>query len=100
MTRDELDLLGAYVKRDVKALGRYSHLAGAGIAAFLKFDLNYLEGQVKEGCWRWRIAPVLTRNCCVKNWTTMPSNILPANWPRWVRWSVWSVECHTVCCPR
>lgn len=48
MTRDELDLLGAYVKRDMKALGRYSHLAGEGMAAFLKFDLNYLETQVKE----------------------------------------------------
>lgn len=48
MTRDELDLLGAYVKRDMKALGRYSHLAGEGMAAFLKFDLSYLETQVKE----------------------------------------------------
>lgn len=48
MTRDELDLLGAYVKRDMQALGHYSHRAGEGMAAFLKFDLNYLEHQVKE----------------------------------------------------
>jgi len=48
MTRDELNLLGAYVKRDMKALGRYSHMAGVGLAAFLKFDLNYLEERFME----------------------------------------------------
>jgi len=48
MTQDELDLLGAYVRRDMQQLGRYSHKAGEGLAAFLKFDLNYLEGQVLD----------------------------------------------------
>lgn len=43
MTRDELDLIGAYVKRDLAQFGHYSHMASEGVAAFLKFDLNYLE---------------------------------------------------------
>ncbi|BBB28475.1 zinc ribbon-containing protein [Neptunomonas japonica] len=43
MTRDEMDLLSAYVKRDLKQLGYYAHETGEGIAAWLHFDLNILE---------------------------------------------------------
>lgn len=46
MTRDEMDLLGAYLKRDLKQLGYYAHETGEGIAAWLNFDLNVLEQQV------------------------------------------------------
>lgn len=43
MTRDELDLLTAYLKRDLQQLGYYAHETGAGIAAWLNFDLDILE---------------------------------------------------------
>lgn len=43
MTRDEMDLLKAYLYRDLKKLGYYAHETGEGIAAWLKFDLNALE---------------------------------------------------------
>lgn len=43
MTRDELDLLNAYLKRDLKRLGYVAHETGEGLAAWLKFDLNVLE---------------------------------------------------------
>ncbi|WP_036230619.1 zinc ribbon-containing protein [Marinobacterium jannaschii] len=43
MTRDEVGLLSAYVKRDLRRLGHYAHETGEGVAAFLKFDLNALE---------------------------------------------------------
>jgi predicted RNA-binding Zn-ribbon protein involved in translation (DUF1610 family) len=43
MTRDEMDLLSAYLKRDLKQLGYYAHETGEGIAAWLNFDLDYLE---------------------------------------------------------
>ena len=43
MTRDEADLLKAYLFRDLKKLGYYAHETGEGIAAWLKFDLNALE---------------------------------------------------------
>ncbi|MFC6670078.1 zinc ribbon-containing protein [Marinobacterium aestuariivivens] len=43
MTRDEMDLLTAYLKRDLKKLGYYAHETGEGIAAWLHFDLNILE---------------------------------------------------------
>ncbi len=48
MTRDEMDLLTAYIKRDLKAMGYYTHETGKGIAAFLKFDLNVLEDKVAQ----------------------------------------------------
>lgn len=48
MTRDELDLLKAYLARDLKTLGYYAHETGAGIAAWLKFDLNALEHTFAE----------------------------------------------------
>lgn len=43
MTRDEMDLLSAYLKRDLKKLGYYAHETGEGIAAWLNFDLDVLE---------------------------------------------------------
>ena len=46
MTRDEMDLLAAYIKRDLKKLGFYAHETGEGIAAWLNFDLNILEHQI------------------------------------------------------
>ncbi|SFG00786.1 zinc ribbon-containing protein [Neptunomonas qingdaonensis] len=48
MTRDEMDLLTAYLKRDLKQLGYYAHETGEGIAAWLHFDLNVLENTVVE----------------------------------------------------
>lgn len=48
MTRDEMDLLAAYLKRDLKRLGYYAHETGEGIAAWLHFDLNILEKRVGE----------------------------------------------------
>ncbi|WP_417223569.1 zinc ribbon-containing protein [Amphritea sp.] len=46
MTRDEMDLLSAYLKRDLKQLGYYAHETGEGIAAWLNFDLDALEQTV------------------------------------------------------
>lgn len=48
MTRDELDLLKAYLARDLKKLGFYAHETGAGLAAWLSFDLNALEHTLVE----------------------------------------------------
>ncbi|MAY41811.1 MULTISPECIES: zinc ribbon-containing protein [unclassified Neptuniibacter] len=48
MTRDELDLLKAYLTRDLKKLGFYAHETGAGLAAWLSFDLNALEHTLAE----------------------------------------------------
>ncbi|MEH6575884.1 MAG: zinc ribbon-containing protein [Amphritea sp.] len=48
MTRDEMDLLSAYLKRDMKRLGYYAHETGEGIAAWLSFDLNILEKKVAK----------------------------------------------------
>lgn len=43
MTREELDLLQAYLQRDLSDLGYFIHKTGEGVAAWLKFDLNILE---------------------------------------------------------
>ena len=48
MTRDEMDLLTAYIKRDLKKLGFYAYGTGEGIAAWLHFDLNVLEDRMKR----------------------------------------------------
>ncbi|MBA4503468.1 zinc ribbon-containing protein [Marinobacterium marinum] len=48
MTRDEVDLLKAYLRRDLKQLGYYAHETGEGIAAWLHFDLDVLEHKVKQ----------------------------------------------------
>lgn len=48
MTRDEIDLMSAYLKRDLKQLGFYAHETGEGIAAWLNFDLNILEQKLAQ----------------------------------------------------
>lgn len=48
MTRDEIDLLTAYLKRDLKQLGYYAHETGEGLAAWLNFDLNVLEQSIVD----------------------------------------------------
>lgn len=48
MTREELDLLSAYLKRDLKRLGYFAHETGEGLAAWLNFDLNVLEQTLLE----------------------------------------------------
>lgn len=48
MTRDEMDLLKAYVRRDLSQLGYYIHETGAGVASWLHFDLDVLEQRMTE----------------------------------------------------
>lgn len=48
MTRDEMDLLKAYLARDMKKLGGYAHDTGEGVAAWLNFDLTALEHTIVE----------------------------------------------------
>lgn len=48
MTRDELDLLKAYLRRDLGQLGYYIHETGAGVAAWLNFDLDVLEQKMVQ----------------------------------------------------
>ncbi|GGC08421.1 hypothetical protein GCM10011352_38410 [Marinobacterium zhoushanense] len=48
MTRDEMDLLKAYVRRDLSQMGYYIHETGAGVAAWLHFDLDMLERKVVD----------------------------------------------------
>lgn len=51
MTRDEMDLLSAYIERDLKQIGYYAHETGEGIAAWLNFDLHALENAVMDRLW-------------------------------------------------
>lgn len=44
----ELDQVKSYINRDLAQMGYYLHETGAGIAAWLKFDLNLLERKVME----------------------------------------------------
>ncbi|MCF7981658.1 MAG: zinc ribbon-containing protein [Pseudomonadales bacterium] len=46
MTREELDLLGAYLKRDIASLSRFVSTTGKGVADWLKFDLHLLEDKI------------------------------------------------------
>lgn len=48
MTRDEMDLLKAYIRRDLTQLGYYIRETGAGVAAWLHFDLDVLERKVVD----------------------------------------------------
>ena len=48
MTRDEVELLKAYLRRDLKQLGYYAHGTGEGLAAWLHFDLDILEHRIKQ----------------------------------------------------
>lgn len=51
MTRDEMNLLSAYIERDLKQIGYYAHETGEGIAAWLNFDLTALESAVMTRLW-------------------------------------------------
>lgn len=51
MTREEMDLLAAYIERDLKQIGYFAHETGEGIAAWLNFDLNALEYTVVQQLW-------------------------------------------------
>lgn len=46
MTREELDLLGAYLKRDISSLSRFVSKTGKGVGDWLKFDLHLLEDRL------------------------------------------------------
>ena len=46
MTREELDLLGAYLKRDIDSLTHFVSRTGKGVADWLKFDLHLLEDKL------------------------------------------------------
>lgn len=48
LTRDEIDLLGAYIKRDLKDL--YFHVAetGEGLKEWIKLDLDLVEKKVRD----------------------------------------------------
>jgi len=48
MTREELDLLGAYLKQDMTHLSRFVSVTGKGVADWLKFDLHLLEDKLAE----------------------------------------------------
>jgi predicted RNA-binding Zn-ribbon protein involved in translation (DUF1610 family) len=48
MTRDEMDLLKAYIRRDLDQLGYYIHETGSGLAAWLNFDLDILEQKMLQ----------------------------------------------------
>lgn len=48
MTRDELELLKAYLLRDLREAGTVLHKTGEGIAYWLNFDLRALEHAVVE----------------------------------------------------
>ena len=67
MTRDEMDLLKVYLQRDLKRLGYYAHETGAGIAAWLHFDLDALEhtlaAQLKLIADKTRVEQEALREC-------------------------------------
>lgn len=48
LTKDEAQLLAAYLRRDLKSLGFTLHEVGATLAQWLKFDLALLEQSVVE----------------------------------------------------
>ncbi len=48
MTREELDLLQAYLQRDLREAGTVLHKTGEGIATWLNFDLQALEYAMTE----------------------------------------------------
>jgi hypothetical protein len=48
MSSDEASLLSAYIARDIKSLAGFFHRGGEGVAAWMNFDLDYLESASKE----------------------------------------------------
>jgi len=48
MARDELDLLGAYLRRDIQSLRDYIASTGKGLKEWLRFDTGLLENRLAE----------------------------------------------------
>ncbi|MEZ5524538.1 MAG: zinc ribbon-containing protein [Pseudomonadales bacterium] len=48
LTKQEISLLGAYLKRDLKDLSRFMGQTGKGLAEWLKFDMGLLENKLKS----------------------------------------------------
>ena len=48
LTRQEISLLGAYLKRDVKNLNSFMSKTGKGLAEWLKFDIGLLENKLQS----------------------------------------------------
>lgn len=48
LTRQEISLLGAYLKRDLKDLNRFMAQTGKGLAEWLKFDMTMLEDKLQS----------------------------------------------------
>ncbi len=46
MTLEELDLIRAYLKRDLSSLSHFVEATGKGVAEWLKFDLHLLEDKL------------------------------------------------------
>ncbi len=46
MTKEEIDLIGAYLKRDLKHLSHFVSSTGKGLAEWLSFDLHLIEGKL------------------------------------------------------
>jgi hypothetical protein len=48
MTREEIDLLGAYLKRDLEHLLQFVEETGEGLAEWLQLDMSLLEQQLAD----------------------------------------------------
>jgi Zinc-ribbon containing domain len=48
LTKQEVSLLGAYLKRDLKNLNRFMGQTGKGLADWLKFDMGLLENKLQS----------------------------------------------------
>jgi hypothetical protein len=48
MTREEIDLLGAYLKRDLEHLLQFVEETGEGLAEWLQLDISLLEQQLAD----------------------------------------------------
>ena len=48
LTREEIDLLGAYVKRDLQSLTQFMSVNRSEIAEWLKMDLALVEQRIKD----------------------------------------------------
>ncbi len=48
LTREEIELLGAYIKRDLKDLYHYMTETGEGVKEWLKLDISLVEKKVRD----------------------------------------------------
>lgn len=48
LTKQEISLLGAYLKRDLESLNRYIGQTGKGLAEWLKFDMDLLGNKLRS----------------------------------------------------